>query len=288
LNFAMKGFQIVLIKPDGFDFVESFREVMEAMQWGLQQLGHEAPIHVNVITPDLTPIVFGAHHLAADAVGRLPASSIIYNLEQLMPGYPWFQAHYLDLLRRFSVWDADADSTAWLRNSGIALSARHVPVAFAPLLCRIVPAAEQDVDVLFYGIQTGRRLRILRALGDAGLRVVALTDVWARERDGWIARGRLTLGVHQREGGRLEAARLVYLLANGVPVVTEVDDPRSVEPAFHGAFVPAHYNEIVSCCRILAGNADLRAHLARAGRSAAQRFDARRIMAHALSPLNAP
>ncbi len=281
------NFQLVLIKPEGFDFVEGFREVMEAMQWGLQQLGHDAPIRTNDIAPNIMPIIFGAHHLAATTVSLLPPSSIIYNLEQLMPGYPWYQPQYLEILKRFRVWDGDAQSMEWLHHSGIAPGAIHVPVAYAPPLTRIAARVEQDVDVLFYGIQTERRLQILRALGDAGLNVVALNNVWGRERDNWIARTRVVLNMHQREGGRLEAARLIYLLANGMSVVSEVNDFRAVNPGLAGAFVPASFNEIVSCCRVLASSRGLREYLAQASVAAvnAPHFDARRIVANALAAL---
>jgi len=284
-NAGSMNFQLVLIKPNGFDFVESFREVMEAIQWGLQQLGHDAPIRTNTIAPDATPIVFGAHHLVRESVSLLPPPSIIYNLEQLMPGYPWYQPHYLDILKRFRVWDGDLQSTEWLRKSGIASSAIHVPVAYAPPLSRIAVRPDQDVDVLFYGVQTMRRQQILRALADSGLRVVVLNNVWGKKRDDWIARTRVVLNMHQQQGGRLEAARLIYLIANGVPVVSEVDNLATVEPNLAGAFMAARFDDLVSSCVMLAGRIDLRSQLAEAGKAAAlsPHFDASRIVAGAIA-----
>lgn len=281
----MTGFQIVLLKPQGFEFVEGFRETMEAMQWGLQQLGHAAPILINTIEPGLVPIVFGGHHLSPDLAARLPSNSILYNLEQLLPGYPWYQQHYLDVLKRFRVWDGDLQSTHWLRNAGIAPQAIHVPIASAPILDRIETAATQDIDVLFYGIQTERRINILTTLGNSGLRVAALNNVWAKERDSWIARSKVVMGLHQQAGGRLEVARLIYLLSNGVSVVTEVDDPRSVDRVFAGAFVPSTYEDMVTSCLVVARNEGLRMHLKEMGRRAAQSpaIDARSIMTNALA-----
>jgi hypothetical protein len=126
---------------------------------------------------------------------------------------------------------------------------------------------------------------MLRALGNAGLRVVALNNVWAAERDAWISRSRLTLGIHQQPGGRLEAARLAYLLANGIPVVSEVDQPQRIDPAFAGAFVPSSYDQMVSSCLIVARSQRLRTHLASAAKRAAHSpaLDARRIVGTALA-----
>ncbi|GAB1394370.1 hypothetical protein MASR1M60_25340 [Rhodocyclaceae bacterium] len=280
----MAAYQIVLIKPEGFEFVEGFRETMEAMQWGLQELGYRAPIHVNHIEQGLVPIIFGSHHFDPQSAAQLPPETILYNLEQLLPGYPWYQPSYLEVLKKFRVWDGDLHSALWLRNAGISPKAIYVPIPYAPLLERIERNKNPDIDVLFYGIQTERRLHILRTLGDSGLRVVALNNVWAKERDAWIARTQLVLGIHQRAGGRLEVARLIYLLANGVPVVSEAD-PHSINPMFSGAFVPAHYDDLITSCHIVARNGGLRTHLSEAGRRVVHNpeLDARRILAAALS-----
>jgi len=278
-------YQIVLVKPAGFGPAEPFREVMESVQHGLQTLGYGAQILENTIMPSATPILFGAHYLSRDDALRLPPETIIYNLEQLAPGYPWFQAHYLELLKRFRIWDYNWNTVNYLRTSGISSKVVHVPIAHAPCLTRIPRAREEDVDVLFYGIQTARRLRILQALGNAGLNVVALNSVWGKDRDHWIARSKVVLSMHQADSGTFEVVRVMFLLANSRPVVCEVADVTTIDASFAGAFVPARYDELVESCLIVARNPGLRAHLQEAGARSLQapHLQASRIVARALA-----
>ena len=171
------NFQLVLIKPEGFEFVESFREVMEVLQEGLTTLGHTVTASTNQIEPNAWPVIFGAHHLDAASVNRLPAHSIIYNLEQLVPGYPWFSEAYLQLLTRFQVWDYSSLNVEYLRSLGRSLAVIHLPFAYSPCLSRITPVTDEDIDVLFFGVHTERRMRVLEAMAKRGLNVVCLRDV---------------------------------------------------------------------------------------------------------------
>src|SRR6478672_10747978 len=101
----MTRFQIVLVRPAGFPHVEALREIIEAFQEGFAELGHDVPVHENSGERDAIPIVFGAQHLRSEAAKKLPADSIVFNAEQLAPGYPWHVERYLSLLDRFEVWD---------------------------------------------------------------------------------------------------------------------------------------------------------------------------------------
>lgn len=259
-----RSYQIVLVKPVDFEFVEGFRDVMESLQEGLLELGHSVPIHVNQLAPGSTPILFGAHHLDAESVTRLPADTIIYNLEQLAAGYPWFIPSYLELLRRYSVWDFSPRNIAFLRDSGIAPDARLVPIGYSPCLTRIAAAA-QDVDVLFFGVQSPRRLKVLAALGEAGLKVVALNNVWGRERDSWISRAKIVLNMHNQDDGEFEVVRVLYLLANRKAVVCEVANPDQVPLDLRQSVIPSNIADIVAACLAAVRHEGLRNVVAAAG-----------------------
>jgi heptosyltransferase-3 len=242
-----RPYQILLVKPAGFDFVEGFREVMESLQEGFRELGFSVPILENRLIPGATPIIFGAHHLDTDATAALPPGSIIYNLEQLMPGYPWFVPSYLELLRRHVVWDFSERNIRYLQDSGISPNARLVPITYSPCLSRIKPVP-QDIDVLFFGIQTPRRLGLIAELRNAGLDVAALSNVWGAERDAWIARAKVVLNTHAQDGGEFEIVRIIYLLANRKAVVCEVDDPDEVPADLCQGVIPARLADLVSAC----------------------------------------
>lgn len=258
--------QIVLIKPPGFEFVEGFREVMESLQQCLADQGCTAPIRVNRIEPGAIPVFFGAHHLPLGTAGALPADSIVFNLEQLAPGYPWYREDYLALLQRYRVWDYSARNVAHLRSLGG--HAVHVPIGYARCLTRIAPAPSEDVDVLFYGLATPRRQAVLKALASAGLRVAALHNVWGVERDAWIARAKLVLNLHAYEGGDFEIVRIMYLLANQKAVVCEVGEHERIDDDLSDGILAVPYDELVDACRTLCADAARRAFLAAAGHAA--------------------
>jgi len=252
------NFQLVLIKPEGFDFVESFREVMEVLQEGLRTLGHSVRIQTNRIDPDDIAIIFGIHHLDPALVDRLPPQSIIYNLEQLAPGYPWFSDQYVKLLTRFRVWDYSARNVDYLRREGRSTAATHLPFRYSPCLTRVPAAQNEDVDVLFFGVKTERRRRVVQALVERGLNAVALTNVWGAERDAWIARAKVVLNMHQADIGEFESVRVLFLLANGKAVVSETAPGEQIDAALQGAFCAVPYDGLVEACIQLVADSEAR------------------------------
>ena len=180
---------------------------------------------------------------------RPPRRAILFNLEQLSPGSPWWSERYLDLLRRRPVWDYSARNVALLRSMGIA--ATLCEVGHADALRRIVPRETRDIDVLFYGSVNDRRRAALLALEDAGLRVVALFGIYGAARDDYIARSRIVLNLHYDEGRLFEVVRVSYLLANGCCVVSETGDDPEAERAYEGAVAFTSYEGIVPTCLAL-------------------------------------
>jgi glycosyltransferase involved in cell wall biosynthesis len=262
------NFQLVLIKPEGFDFVESFREAMEVVQESLVTLGHSARIQTNHIDPDAFPVIFGAHHIDPAAVHRLPSQSIIYNLEQLAPGYPWFSPQYLQTLSRFRVWDYSTANLDYLSREGRSVTATYVPFGYSPCLTRIAAAERTDVDVLFFGVHTERRLCVLQALSEHGLKVVALNNVWGAERDAWIARAKVVLNMHQADIGQFESVRVLFLLANGKAVVSETAAEEQIEAPLRDAFWAVPYEGLIDACMQLTSDDETRLALQHKARAA--------------------
>ena len=283
-------FQLVLIKPEGFDFVESFREVMEVLQETLVTLGHSARIQTNRIDPDALPVIFGAHHIDPAAVHRLPPESIIYNLEQLAPGYPWFTEQYLRTLARFRVWDYSTANLDYLSREGRSVAAIHVPFGYSPCLTRIASAENEDVDVLFFGIHTKRRQRVLQALSERGLKIVALRNVWGAERDAWIARSKVVLNIHHADIGQFESVRVIFLLANGKAVVSETAPGEKIEAPLRDAFCAVPYEGLVPACMQLASDDETRHALRHEARKAVMSEPLRFLpwLSRALEPFRAP
>jgi hypothetical protein len=171
---------------------------------------------------------------------------VVFQAEALDPSeglLPLFPA-YLDFLRRAPhIWDYSEANIRFLAGLGHR-GVRHVPVGHASRLERIAPAAVQDLDVLFYGQPTERRLRVLQELQDRGHRVQALFGVYGPARDQLIGRSKIVLNLHQFETSQLEQVRIAYLLNNRCFVVSEAAD---CNPYGNGVVFCAR-EQLADCC----------------------------------------
>lgn len=260
----MKRVQLVAIRPAGTPFGLGWTEGLEALRYGLLELGIDAPVHVNQITPGRTPIIFGAHHLSPAQIAQLPADAVLYNFEQLLPGYHWFQPSYIELLRRYQVWDYAAPNVRWLHASGVAPTAVHLPPGYVPQWTRI-PPAQEDVDVLFFGLVSPRRRTVLESIEARGMRLKVLTGVYGEARDAWIARAKIVLNLRLEDSGHFESLRVNYLLANRKAVVTEAPAPGDWNDNLLATVSSVEYGELADACAALLADDPARARLAESG-----------------------
>jgi tetratricopeptide (TPR) repeat protein len=246
LRVAVAGptdYSILMVHPVGYTHLGAFDELALAVQHGLRELGHAAPLVRDPRRVKGRAIVFGAHLLEPGAEYDLPGDAILFNLEQLGDGKLWEFSGYLDRLRRHEVWSYSERNVESLRAFGVSRAVLCEP-GFVPALQRI-PSVEPDLDVLFYGTPTPRRVAVVKALRARGLRVEVLFDVYGEARDAMIARARVVLNVRHIEGGLLEAVRLSYLLANGRCVVSEGGTDPALKARYHGGVVFAPYDALV-------------------------------------------
>ena len=260
------SYSIYIVSPPGYGHVHAFDEFAETLHYAFNALGYLAPI---VRTPQEivgTPIILGANLLPHLANLELPTDSIIFNLEQVYPKSPWFQPGYLDLLKRYQVWDySERNITALAEVFGVA-GVRHCVIGYVPEINRLKPAPEQDIDVLFYGCVNERRQQILHQLQQAGLVVKVLFGVYGENRDRWIERSKLVLNLHFYDAQILEEIRLSYLLANRVCILSEAGADPALAAAFGDGIAFTDYDNLVSSCLALArGAAANRATLAQRG-----------------------
>lgn len=252
-----------IVSPRGYQHGATFREVGELLEYGLRALGHDVVLTDALRPPGRRVIVLGANLLRG--VEERPAEdAILYNLEQLEPGSPWFDARVVDLLRRHAVWDYSARNAARYPELGLA-PPRVVPIGYAPVLTRIPPAPAEDVDVLFYGSPSERRRRVLDALRARGLRVEAVFGLYGAARDRLVARSKVVLNVHFYDAKVFEIVRVSYLLANRRCVVSERGADAEEERAFEGGVAFAAYEELVEACLRLVGDAAARERIAAEG-----------------------
>jgi hypothetical protein len=143
--------------------------------------------------------------------------------------------------------------------------ASHVPLGYASALERI-PRAEEDIDVLFYGVYNERRLAILQRLVQRGLKVRWVNGVYGEARDRLIARSRVVVNIHFYEQSRLEVPRCFYLMANGRFVLSETS-PDAEEAGYGSGIAFAPYEDLEETCAWYLGHPAERLAVAEAGQA---------------------
>jgi SAM-dependent methyltransferase len=255
----MSRFQITLVRPEGFLHTEAFREVAETLQFGLRSIGHTAQIQENVLDPGATNLLLGSHLLSpADAL-MLPPDSILYNLEQL--GGPSLPERYYELAVRHRIWDYSLKNIETWNVMKCAYPPVHVPLGYVPELSRIPASRAQDIDVLFYGSLNDRRIRVVKQLEDAGVKVHTVFGVYGAERDRLIARSKIILNVNFYNTKIFEMVRVSYLLANSKAVVTECCSGTEVEPGLADSLLVCPYDSLVNGCLSLLQDEEKRQRL---------------------------
>jgi len=253
---------IWIVSPPGYLHSHAFDEVAEGLSEAFSELGGSAPIARHPSEwHGRSPIVLGGNllqHMPLD----IPPSSIILNLEQVVPGSDWLGSGYLALLKHHPVLDYSVQNHDQLCKAGIS-HARVLEIGYSPTLTRVPIDAEKDIDVLFYGSMSDRRQIALDHVIAAGLRVEELYDVYGSERDKKLARTKLVLNIHYHENGVFEVVRVSYLLANRVPVVSE-GKPDDAEWVL-GAVQFAPYHRLAETCMALASDSTHRKELAETG-----------------------
>jgi len=264
--------------------LRGYAEVIESVKWGLEQLGHRVTCDVNRFSRGARNIVFGAQVLPIDAQKQLADDSIIYNFEQLPRDLDTpFRDEIRHFAERFCIWDySEFNLDGWDRIE-TAHKVRIVPVGYAPVLERIEPRPQQDIDVLIYGFTSPERLEVFNSLAKSGLTTVFACGLYGQERDELIARSKVVLNINRyRDAGIFEVVRVSYLLMNHKAVVSDLHANTRIEPDLEAAIRISQPYAIAGECLRLVDNASERSELAERGYDIFRRRDIRQILSQAL------
>jgi hypothetical protein len=226
-------------------------------------LGYDAPTVTDPKHIKGCAVVLGAHLLTTYDKASLPKDLILYNLEQMQEGSPWVKQEYMDLLKRYPVWDYSARNIEKLKSYGIT-NVMLCGIGYMPELTCIQPV-EEDLDVVFIGSTNPRRLAVLEQLAAAGKKVTVGFDIYGKERDMLLARGKIALNLHYYDAQIFEITRVSYLLANHKCVVSETGHDKELEDPLRSGVAFAPYEDLVSTCLKLLDMPDERKRIARKG-----------------------
>ena len=253
---SIEKFAVTLVCPDGYIHSLALLEIAETINFALLNLGHDSILSTDLSAPHRRQIILGAHLLDENTVQTINSNAIIYNFEQIDPASPWLNFTYLNLLKNHLVWDYSINNINILNTIGIN-NVQHLQLGYVNQISRIIKQPIQDIDVLFYGSTNSRRELILNELKKHGLNVVTLFGVYGSERDDFISRSKLVINIHFYESKIFEIARISYLLANEVCVLSETGyDP--IEKDFANALIFSPYDELIEKCIFLINNKEIR------------------------------
>jgi len=193
--------------------------------------------------------LLGPHLFPIEFIEKLPRNTMVYNLELMGNTSNGLVHHRLaTLLKEFIVWDYGSFNLRFWEGIG-AKRVIEVPIGYDPLLERIPQDISKDIDVLFIGSMSQRRMNILQRIAEAGYKVSHAFGVYGEDLDRLVGRAKLLLNVHFFEVGGTETLRLAYLWANKVPVVAEfklLDEcPEDLQHFVRNYACTADYDDIV-------------------------------------------
>jgi hypothetical protein len=277
----VKTVHLVLIIPNKkLHIFHGYDEIIETMHWGLAQSGYRVTHAINRLDPGAVNIIFGAQMLRVEDLRRLPAHTIIYNLEQVAGARPEALRESLQYCgEHFRVWDYSEFNLPTWQQFNSARPPVHVPIGYAPILSRIDKPEIQEIDVLFYGGPGGQRLRIIHDLCTRLVRTVFVHGLYGKARDGLIANSKIILNINQYpEFGIFEIARASYLLANSKAIVSDFSETSKIESDIRGAINFCALENIVQECLNLLEDDPARARLEKDGFDIMSRRDIRKIL----------
>jgi hypothetical protein len=264
--------------------LNGYKEVIDSVEWGLLQLGHEVSYSLNESNVSATNIIFGAQVLPIETLKQLPDDSIVYNFEQirgLQKNKIRPEVHIIT--ERFQIWEySKANFDSW--NMLGVNNPKLVPVGYAPVLTRIPKPDTQDIDVLIYGMSGEKRGNAFHRLSHAGLKILFVSGLYGDSRDMLIARSKIILNVNLYDFAQIfEIVRVSYLFANKKAIVATLDQNTEIEEDLNDSVRFTTLEKIVDDCVHLLEDENERIRLEEDGYKNFIKRDIKEILQEALS-----
>lgn len=255
-----KQVRLVTLAPPGYLHSRVFSDLISTFRHGLLALGIQVEVRTNEFAKQGINIAFGTHLVQTASIAAIiPDNTVVVNLARSESLNLAANPVYAGLLGRLVVWDHSPQNIATLRAATGNQNIHRIGIGYVPELTRILPAPQQQTDVLLHGkLDEGGRT-ILDGLQQAGLRVRHLFNVYGGELDRAIADAKVVLSLHCHEGDIREIALAATLLANSKAVVVECGENLQIDDDIGRALVAVPHCELVETCIGLVRD-DLRRH----------------------------
>ena len=229
---AWHNVNLVTIEPEGNPHTASFSDLVSSFESALRALGITVRTRKNEVGVEGVNLLIGAHLIASpESADRVPANTVIVNLEQLRGFNIGARPVYAGLMRRLAVWDYSPRNIAQIKSLMRTPYVSRFKIGYTPEMTRCQPQTP-TTDVLFYG----------------SLNVKHLFSVYGAERDAAIADAKIVLNMHFYEDSLHEIGRTSYLLANSKAIVSECGPDTEIEDDIREAMIAVPYKDIVASC----------------------------------------
>lgn len=248
-------------------------DIVEAFRLAAESLGYPTRFTQSYIEPGEINILFFFWDVPWEHIEQHHPDCIIVNFEPMVQGTHAWNERYLDVLKHCYLWEYSKSNFQRHQQLGYR-NADYVALGWEPGAAEILPLSDilpdeqQDIDVVFFGSLTRRRIDILEGLMARGLRVeVNRGRSWSlEERNGFMRRAKIVLNLHNWEESRIvEVPRLSILLRHRKAVVCELYPDSEIEASARDAVVGAPYEKLIETVEQLLADAPRRAMLEREG-----------------------
>jgi len=233
-----------------------FKEIIDAF-YDILKKDHVVTISTEII-PDSINIIFGCNNIQNKEY-NIPENSIIVNLEQLYDDSTWIKrGFYLDILKKYQVWDYSLDNIEWLKTKEI-FNVKHFKIGKSPAFEYPINNNTVDtksIDVLFYGSMNNRRREIINKLRKLNYNVVTV-NAWGKNREDLINNSRIVLNIHFFSTFILEILRIIPLIANNHFVITETSSYPDNNDEWKENIVTVDYDSIVDTVKYYLNNQEM-------------------------------
>ena len=256
-------FNVTLIDPANYKYAYLATDLCRAVTFGLRSLGHECNMSVNNFDVSAVNIVAMTHLLSEQDVSAIMEAGLRYiciQTEALSPGsgevkvMSAFQGDQFERkCRRFyekaiAIWEPYDSNRALLALFDIPPERlKKLSLGFHERLMDVDHRSpdKKDIDVLFFGSMSSRRLAILNALSQR-VKVTGLLDAPAAFRNDLIARARININIHNADPFKhLSLTRATYLLNNRAALLSETSD---THPQLRALIFEAEYDQLAQRC----------------------------------------
>lgn len=249
-------------------------DIVDSYRLAAEKLGYPTSYADRCFLPGVINVLFFFWDVPWEVIAPYHPDCIVVNFEPLVPGTHAWRDNYFGVLRHCYLWEYSRSNFQNDRELGFKV-ADYVPLAYeehaAPTLPLedILPDAQQDIDVVFFGTMTPRRTAVLDTLIARGLRVKLTNggEAWStEERSGYLRRAKLALNFHNWDNSRVvEMGRLSTLFRQRKAVVCELYPDSEIDPLLRNAVVGASYAALVDTVIALLADPPRRAALEREG-----------------------